>query len=347
MSDVEAGWYADPQGSAQRRYWDGNSWTEHLEPIAAPPPVALAPPAPPPAPSPAAPAPQATPPVVVHKAPKVHRQPLPSWARYLGLAALVFFVIVPIFSPVAQHFVDTIDLNAEWLEQAFENPDELDTYQNLLRWSILITFWAVFFGAIGLLLRLGMVGLAKDRSTMKIAWRRWNVRRVEGAVSSASRETVTHTSGGVSGTIHDGSGTITGSVTTTTTRQDDFVVTDRSGATAGFRAINMNLNLAPGHEVCVVQLSRRGQHRLVSVWNRTSGHLFTDKKQVQKLASGMPGTSLLLVIGFLGSLGVTSFGDNPQSPVVSFACLGALAVSFAYQRVSRRRVTKLIETVMG
>lgn len=32
-----AGWYADPSGAPQRRYWDGNAWTDHLAaPAAAP-----------------------------------------------------------------------------------------------------------------------------------------------------------------------------------------------------------------------------------------------------------------------------------------------------------------------
>jgi hypothetical protein len=26
---VPAGWYADPTGAPQWRYWDGDSWTEH------------------------------------------------------------------------------------------------------------------------------------------------------------------------------------------------------------------------------------------------------------------------------------------------------------------------------
>ena len=25
-----AGWYPDPGGTSQQRYWDGNAWTEHL-----------------------------------------------------------------------------------------------------------------------------------------------------------------------------------------------------------------------------------------------------------------------------------------------------------------------------
>jgi len=32
MSDIQAGWYSDPEGGARRRYWDGQKWTEHLEP---------------------------------------------------------------------------------------------------------------------------------------------------------------------------------------------------------------------------------------------------------------------------------------------------------------------------
>jgi hypothetical protein len=27
-----AGWYPDPSGAPQHRYWDGRSWTEHLQP---------------------------------------------------------------------------------------------------------------------------------------------------------------------------------------------------------------------------------------------------------------------------------------------------------------------------
>ncbi len=33
---VPADWYADPYGSAHRRYWDGTSWTHHLSPGPAP-----------------------------------------------------------------------------------------------------------------------------------------------------------------------------------------------------------------------------------------------------------------------------------------------------------------------
>jgi hypothetical protein len=47
-----AGWYADPSGRAQTRWWDGRQWTEHTnDPGAAAAPVAVAPP-PPVAPAP-------------------------------------------------------------------------------------------------------------------------------------------------------------------------------------------------------------------------------------------------------------------------------------------------------
>ena len=49
---ASAGWYADPSGAAQDRYWDGKAWTEHVRPVAgrrmapgyAPPPPVAAPP---------------------------------------------------------------------------------------------------------------------------------------------------------------------------------------------------------------------------------------------------------------------------------------------------------------
>ena len=31
-TDVAPGWYADPQGEGQLRYWDGTTWTEHTQP---------------------------------------------------------------------------------------------------------------------------------------------------------------------------------------------------------------------------------------------------------------------------------------------------------------------------
>ncbi|MBT4984514.1 MAG: DUF2510 domain-containing protein [Ilumatobacter sp.] len=27
---MPAGWYADPSGRYELRYWDGNAWTEHV-----------------------------------------------------------------------------------------------------------------------------------------------------------------------------------------------------------------------------------------------------------------------------------------------------------------------------
>jgi hypothetical protein len=39
-----AGWCPDPGNSAQLRYWDGSSWTEHTSPVLAPPPNAMSPP---------------------------------------------------------------------------------------------------------------------------------------------------------------------------------------------------------------------------------------------------------------------------------------------------------------
>jgi len=30
VSTVPAGWYADPSGRFELRYWDGTAWTEHV-----------------------------------------------------------------------------------------------------------------------------------------------------------------------------------------------------------------------------------------------------------------------------------------------------------------------------
>lgn len=37
MSEVAAGWYPDPAGSPAQRWWDGNQWTDQLQPFAAAP----------------------------------------------------------------------------------------------------------------------------------------------------------------------------------------------------------------------------------------------------------------------------------------------------------------------
>lgn len=37
MSEPAEGWYADPTGAAQLRWWDGHAWTEYVEPYEATP----------------------------------------------------------------------------------------------------------------------------------------------------------------------------------------------------------------------------------------------------------------------------------------------------------------------
>jgi hypothetical protein len=36
MSTAPAGWYTDPSGQEQQRWWDGAAWTEHVQPAAVP-----------------------------------------------------------------------------------------------------------------------------------------------------------------------------------------------------------------------------------------------------------------------------------------------------------------------
>ena len=45
MSEPAEGWYADPTGAAQLRWWDGHAWTEYVEPYEAAPAQAEAVPA--------------------------------------------------------------------------------------------------------------------------------------------------------------------------------------------------------------------------------------------------------------------------------------------------------------
>lgn len=75
-SSPQPGWYPDPSGSANVRWWDGNQWTEHTQqPAAAPQPAAAA--APHAGPRPAGPSGSAlqasnTSPVVLLTAPYQH-----------------------------------------------------------------------------------------------------------------------------------------------------------------------------------------------------------------------------------------------------------------------------------
>jgi Protein of unknown function (DUF2510)/Family of unknown function (DUF5362) len=42
-SAIPAGWYNDTGATAQLRYWNGSSWTEHTSPVTAPPPNVISP----------------------------------------------------------------------------------------------------------------------------------------------------------------------------------------------------------------------------------------------------------------------------------------------------------------
>jgi len=45
MSEPAEGWYADPSGANQLRWWDGHAWTDYVEPYEAPQDVEVAVPA--------------------------------------------------------------------------------------------------------------------------------------------------------------------------------------------------------------------------------------------------------------------------------------------------------------
>src|SRR4051812_23079221 len=57
-TEIAPGWYPDPQTEGQLRYWDGNAWTEHVQPAGQP--AAAAPTMPAAGPEGATPAPTPT-----------------------------------------------------------------------------------------------------------------------------------------------------------------------------------------------------------------------------------------------------------------------------------------------
>lgn len=80
---TEPGWYPDPHGEHQSRYWDGTAWTDHVhdEPLEPPPPTAQ--------PSPLAPSPPRMPAVARPASP-----PPAAGGSHTGLAWIVALIIV-------------------------------------------------------------------------------------------------------------------------------------------------------------------------------------------------------------------------------------------------------------
>lgn len=93
MSTTSAGWFADPTGRSEHRYWDGNRWTEHVSHLGIPatdPIDAFGTPIGPVAPAPT-PIPIATEPGTPARS---GIWAVPWWAWAIGAAVLVFAVAV-------------------------------------------------------------------------------------------------------------------------------------------------------------------------------------------------------------------------------------------------------------
>jgi hypothetical protein len=99
---VMSGWYPDPAGSAELRFWDGQGWTAQTAPVA---PAAASAPATPSAP--AAPSPAAAPaaPRVTYASTMAVRRPAGRSGTFYGLVAggIAVLVAVAVAVPVALH----------------------------------------------------------------------------------------------------------------------------------------------------------------------------------------------------------------------------------------------------
>ena len=89
MPEHPPGWYPDPRGEAEQRYWDGSAWTEQIQPAAAPPPAPEDggfPPPPPPGPVSPPPPPAGG-----------YAQPVGTWPKKSQAVVALVLSIVSIF----------------------------------------------------------------------------------------------------------------------------------------------------------------------------------------------------------------------------------------------------------
>jgi Protein of unknown function (DUF2510) len=268
---------------------------------------------------------------------------LPRSVRIVGVALMVL-IAIPILSPIPTHFVDTIHLNSVAVHSA---GDEIDKFQTLLRWAIYVTFWSAVLSAIGLFFRCAVVSTSRDGKRLRVGHRSWSVRRVDGVIQSSTKVNVGSES---SGTVHTtgyvgSSGMMTGTSTvrgrTVQHYRDDFVVRDASGSTQGFFASDMDLNVAPGHDVTVIDIERGGKHQVLAVSNRTSGHIFkAPKRTTDRMIKGFPGTPLYLVVAAVASWGVTQLGDNKISVAITVAALIGIVGGIFLVRMNRRLLSR-------
>jgi hypothetical protein len=106
MNTTPAGWYPDPQGEAEQRYWDGSAWTEHVHGTAAAAPQA----APPQPPAQQPPQPQQSPGPAIGTPGYVAPNPPRSTGRLIGqIAAVVIGVIAIVVVAISIFGPSTID----------------------------------------------------------------------------------------------------------------------------------------------------------------------------------------------------------------------------------------------
>ncbi|MGA7206946.1 MAG: hypothetical protein WBX27_20225 [Specibacter sp.] len=182
------------------------------------------------------------------------------------------------------------------------------------------------------------LAVSDDTSHLKGRYRRWSVSRATGRVLASSSQANTYGQGNISGSVYQGTGTVTGSSYTRTDFRETMRLRLSDGRQIDAGVVNYGVAAQPG-DVLSVWYAARGHHATpFAVLNHTTNQSATNDKDLHRIQDPHQKIFALYHVAFLGFisifLSILTFGI----PVILWGLL--LILYFLGQRMVRNRFRK-------
>jgi hypothetical protein len=239
----------------------------------------------------------------------------------------------------AQKFAATVHVDPHYADAAYNNdPGTIHTLTQVLHLCVTIAICLAAFGVWGLCTRLMRVRYSASRRVLIGGGAQWQVRWVDGIASTVSKTVRTHVSGST--------GPSGGGVSSTTTVQDNFVLTDRLGHSSPFQVTGLDMVLDNGHRAAVVLMGSGKKRNYLLVRNISTRTTYVVRGSSRRAIRGVRFTTLYFwaAIPFFVTAWLLSF--RAFAVLSSLAIFGLLILGHFVKRFNRARFDRATRKIV-